>query len=299
MVWGAEFKDVVHLMLNATDQYVFISSARVYSQTDDPITEDTPRLLDVSDDKEFLNTNEYALAKAREEDLLRTCGSSNYTIIRPSITYNDQRLQLGVFEKEAWLYRALKGRSIVFSKDIADKLTTMTWGDDVATCIASIVGKEKTLGQAYHTTISKSLRWADVLDIYCDVLEEYLGHRPHVVMTEKSTKFSFSASKYQIIYCRYFNRTFNNSKIGQFTDVTKFAKAEDGLARCLRNFLEKPQFKPIDWSMEAINDKAVGERSPLSEMPSAGAKLSYICYRYNLTLILSILMKLKGLLSRR
>lgn len=298
MMWGREFDHVVPLFLNATKQYVFISSARVYSQTDEHITEETPRLLDVSDDEEYLKTNEYALAKAREEDILRNSGKNNFTIIRPSITYNNYRLQLGVFEKEAWLYRALKGRSIVFSKDIADKLTTMTWGDDVASCISSVVGNERALGQTFHATCSQSLSWLDVLDIYCRVLEEHLGHRPRVVMTEKSTKFRFPASKYQIIYCRYFNRTFDNSKIGQFADVKKFVRAEKGLAKCLKDFLANPQFKSIDWSMEAINDKAAGERASLSEMPSFGAKLSYICYRYNLTLVLSLLMKLKTFLIK-
>ena len=298
MVWGEGFEQVAPLFLDATNQYVFISSARVYAQTDEPITEKTPRLLDVSKDSEFLKTNEYALAKAREEDILRNSGRTNYTIIRPSITYNNHRLQLGVFEKEAWLYRALHGRSIVFSKDIADKLTTMTWGDDVAACIASVVGNDKSLGQAFHATCSESLRWSDVLDIYCRVLEEHLGHRPRVVMTDKSTKFSFQASKYQIIYCRYFNRTFDNSKIGQYTDVTKFCHAENGLSKCLRNFLARPQFKPIDWTMEAINDKAAGEFSPLTEMPSLGAKLSYVCYRFNMAPLLKLLLKLKGVLPK-
>ena len=40
--------------------------------------------------------------------------------------------QLGVLEKELWLYRALNGRTIVFSKDIAEKSTTLTYGYDVA-----------------------------------------------------------------------------------------------------------------------------------------------------------------------
>ena len=297
MVWGEDFEKVVSLFLSKTDQYVFLSSARVYAQTENPITENTPRLLDICDDKEYLKTNEYALAKAREEDILKRSVFNNYTIIRPSITYNDYRLQLGVFEKEAWLYRALKGRSIVFSKDIADKLTTMTWGEDVATCIVSVVGNENAFGQTFHTTVSESLRWSNVLDIYRRVLEKHLGRKVKVVMTEKSTKFKFPASKYQIIYCRYFNRTFDNSKIGKFTDVTKFSALEEGLTRCLNNFLANPQFNTINWSIEAVNDRAAGELSSLSEMPTFGAKLSYICYRYDFIFILKLLMKLKRIFS--
>ena len=83
MVWTTEFPQVLPLMLESTDQYVFISSARVYAQSDEPITEETPRLLDVSEDQEYLSTNEYALAKAREEDMLFRSGRNNFTIVRP------------------------------------------------------------------------------------------------------------------------------------------------------------------------------------------------------------------------
>ena len=114
----SNLKVLLPKILNNTKQYIFISSARVYSQSEIPITEDTPRLLDVSTDKEYLKTNEYALAKAREENLLFNSGKKNFTIIRPSITYNTHRLQLGVLEKENWLYRALQGRGIVFSEDL-------------------------------------------------------------------------------------------------------------------------------------------------------------------------------------
>ena len=54
-------------------------------------------------------------------------------------------MQLGVLEKEGVFYRALHGRSIVFSRDIADKITTMTWGHDVAEGIAAIVNQAEAL----------------------------------------------------------------------------------------------------------------------------------------------------------
>lgn len=298
MSWGGMFERIVSLMLNNTEQYVFISSARVYSQSEELITEETPRLLDVSEDKAFLKTNEYALAKARAENILRDSGNNNYTIIRPSITYNDYRLQLGVFEKEGWLYRALHGRSIVFSQDLADKLTTMTLGDDVATCIASIIGKDEALGQTFHTTVSESLLWSEVLTIYLNVLRVHLGHEVNVVMTDKSTNFIFPGLKYQLIYCRYFNRTFDNSKIGKFTDVGNFTSAAEGLTRCLNNFLRQPKFRPIKWSLEGVNDRVAGEWTPLNEIPKLADKLTYVCYRIHLEFIYSLMRRIKILLKK-
>lgn len=294
MVWGSEFPQVAPLMLAATDQYVFISSARVYAKSEEPITEDTPRLLDVCTDEVYLKTNEYALTKAREEDLLLKSGRKNFTIIRPTITYNKNRLQLGVLEKENWIYRALHGRSIVFSKDIANKVTTMTYGGDVAKGIASIVGKEKARGDVFHITCPQSLLWSEVLNIYLQVLGGYLGYSPKVVMTEKSTNLQFKERIYQVIYCRYFNRTFDNSKIANYCNPNEFKQPQEGLGDCLRQFLKAPKFGNIDWALEAVNDRVAGERTPLQEIDRLSNRLYYVAYRYHLKVLLPLL-KLGGI----
>lgn len=282
-----ELREVFPVFLDNTDQYIFISSARVYAESDKPITEETPRLLDVSDDTEYLKTAEYALAKAREENLLLNFNKTNYTIIRPSITYNTYRLQLGVLEKENWLYRALHGRTIVFSEDINDKLTTMTLGDDVARGIASVVGQKEALGEIFHITYNQSLSWSEVLNVYLKVLEQYFGdgRKIPVILTKKSTNLLFNKMIYQLIYCRYFNRTFNNSKIARFCNIQEFTPSQKGLASCLEQFLRKPEFSCINWNIEAINDRVTGEFTPLSEIPSIGGKVHYLLYRYNLEFI--------------
>lgn len=282
-------KNNLSLLLDNCKQYVFISSARVYAQTEDLITETNPRLLDTIDDKEYLQTNEYALAKAREENLLLNSGRKNFTIIRPSITYNTQRLQLGVLEKENWLYRALHGRSIVFSDDINDKLTTMTLGDDVSAGIASIIGQENAYGEIFHITYPQSLAWSEVLSVYKNVLREHLGHEVPIVMTSKSTNLEFKWRIYQVIYSRYFNRTFDNAKIAQYTDISKFTSPQQGLEDCLRGFLKKPTFSSISWDIEAVNDRVAREFTSTREISGIGNKITYICYRYRAEYLLSIL----------
>ena len=286
-----ELEELVSLLLDSTKQYIFISSARVYAETEGLITEKTPRLLEVSKDTEYLKTNEYALAKAREENILANSGRTNYTIIRPFITYNDQRLQLGVLEKENWLYRALHGRTIVFSDDVNCKLTTMTHGNDVAKGIVSIIGQEIALGETFHITFHNSLLWSEVLRIYIAVLERYMGNakRIPVILTKKSPLLAQKMRIYQLIYSRYFNCTFDNSKIARFCDIKEFTPPEQGLASSLTNFLINPNFSEIDWTIEAVSDRVAGEWSPLSEIGSNKDKIRYLIYRYDLKLLQNIM----------
>lgn len=63
------FSNRVNIFLNVTRQYFYLSSSRVYAESKSLITEDSPRILDICKDKEYLHTDEYALAKAKQEDL--------------------------------------------------------------------------------------------------------------------------------------------------------------------------------------------------------------------------------------
>ena len=173
---AGEFLERCELLTGSTGHYVFLSSSRVYADSPTPITETSPRLLDVCTDSEYLRTDEYALSKAREEDILRNSGTKNWTIIRPYITYSNERLQLGVYEKERWLYRALQGKPVVFSEDIARARTTLTWGHDVAEGIAGLLGRSGAFGQTFHITGDESMKWRDIAEVYREA-ERRLGRR--------------------------------------------------------------------------------------------------------------------------
>lgn len=294
----ATLKELASLFLDNTKQYVFISSSRVYAETAGLITETTPRLLEASTDQEYLKTKEYALSKAREEDVLLKSGRPNFTIIRPTISYNTNRLQLGVLEKENWLYRALKGRSIVFSEDINDKITTMTLGDDVAKGISSIIGQDSALGEIFHITSPISLPWSEILQVYLAVLKEHLGRDVRVVMTKKSVNLKFKWRIYQVIYCRYFNRTFDNTKISQYCDVNQFSSPQLGLKKCLEEFLRKPRFQEIQWDLEALQDKAAKEVTPLGEIKGKRAKFTYFCYRHHLEPVYKLAILVRKIIVR-
>lgn len=61
-----EFMYCHRKVLASTKHYVFLSSSRVYANSEEPLTENSERLLEVSSDQEFLSTQRYALRKARQ-----------------------------------------------------------------------------------------------------------------------------------------------------------------------------------------------------------------------------------------
>lgn len=284
MVYSTEnFAQRRDKLLDMAGQYVFLSSSRVYSDSPDkPITEETPRLLDSTKDKEYLATDEYALAKAREENILRAGVKQNYTIIRPYITYNDERLQLGTLEKESWLYRALHGRTIIFTKDVADCFTTLTHGHDVAEGIASLLGKRTAYGEAFHIVAPGPMRWRDVAELYCDVLEKLLGRRPKIIFLPDSCKFrQIFCNEYQVRYDRLFHRVFDSGKIMRIGGKRDYVSMAEGLRSCLTHFVEQHRsFRTIDWRAEAWMDRQSGEKAALSECKGWKNKVKYILCRY-------------------
>lgn len=276
-----EFESHINTMLNSTDQYVYISSARVYGDEEHPITEHSPRLLDCSRDETYLSTDEYALTKARQEDILKKYGKKNYTIIRPYITYGEERFQLGVLEKEEWLFRALHGRTVVFSEDIAKRLTSFTNGYDVAMGIYKILGQESALCKEIHFINRERITWMEIFNIYKICLRKYnRSIKIKLIPTEKFLTTRDERLKYQVIYDRLYDRFFDTTRGDEYLDSKTFIKIEVGLEQCLSEFLNAPKWKNINWIFEAKKDRIVGEYTPLSQIGGWRNKIRYILYRF-------------------
>ena len=104
-----DFPDFYETYLNNTSHYIFLSSCRVYDDKEHPITENSPRLLDSSDDEVLKQSNDYCIYKAHAENLLRASKYDNWTIVRPATTFSTMRLQLVTLEFVKCVARAVKG----------------------------------------------------------------------------------------------------------------------------------------------------------------------------------------------
>lgn len=271
-----ELKKRLQVILDNTEQYVFFSSSRCYAKSSLPIKEDFPRLIDVCKDAEYIESDEYGIAKGREENLLFESNKRNWTIIRPYITYNTYRLQLGVYEKEHWLNRALAGKTIIFPNDIAAKKTSLTYGPDVAGAIEDLIGNEKALGEAFHITTNESYTWGEILDFYCLEIERITGKRPKVKYIENSIGLQSVWNKWQIKYDRLFDREFDNSKIEAVRGVYSYKPIFQGLRECLESFIAEPRWLGRNIAFEAWCDRQCGEWVSLKSIPGKYNKYQYL-----------------------
>ena len=250
-----EFKARAPMLLNNTGQYFCISSARVYADSKNHITEHCPRLTETLDDKNYFEANEYSQSKCKIEDVLIKSEHHNWTIIRPYITYGETRMQLGCYELKDWFYRVQHGRSIQLAKKIAEADTTITYGYDVARGIAALIGNSNTLGEIFHITCNKSIKWGEVLNIYAKEIKNKMSVTPLICISKNDIFSSAGISDMQVKYDRCYNRRFDNSKINRYIDTSTFTDPEIGLRKCLSKFLSNPVYIRPDWWKQALIDR--------------------------------------------
>lgn len=252
----AEFSGRMKRLLEGTSHYLYLSSYRVFAG-EHPLTERSPRLLDTVDDVKYLQTDEYALTKARQENALRESGLKNWTILRPAITYSKNRFQFGCLEANVVCFRALRGLPVIMPGEMLEQRATLTWGRDVAEMIGRLVLNEKALGEDFNVTTSESHTWREIADVY----SRHIGMKVQEVGLEEYCRL---CNPYQVKYDRMFCRVLDNSKVLAATGMsqTDIASLERGLGGELDAFKSRPRFS-LDYALNARIDRLCGIRMSL------------------------------------
>lgn len=198
-------------LLEHTPHYIYLSSYRVYADEEHPIRETSPRLWDVSEDRDLLTSEDYSIYKAQGEDVLRTSSYRNWTIVRPAITYSKRRFQLVTLEMRDTVSRAFQGRKVLLPKSAKTVQATMTWAGDVAAMIASLLFCERSKGETYTVSTAEHHTWGEIADYYRDLCGM------QVVWVEDEdyirVKGDTPDKRRQLRYDRLFDRVIDNSKI--------------------------------------------------------------------------------------
>lgn len=256
-----DFRGRYNLLLENCRHYIFLSSYRVFADAD-IITEETPRLIDTLSDKDYLSTDEYAIAKARQEDILQSAGKTNWTIVRPSITYSRARFQFGTLEADTLVWRALQNLPVILPKPILNRRTTMTWAGDTARLIAKLVLNKKTFTEDYNIATKENHTWAEIAEIYSEIMG--LKIQPVADLGKYlETTGGGKHEEYLVKYNRMYDRILDNTKILRITGETQenFMGLQEGLKSELSRFIENPHFENIDYAKQARIDRLTHTRA--------------------------------------
>lgn len=227
------YKPLHKLLTDHTDQLIALSSYRVYNETNAPITEETPQLLHTSKDSEFLKDKTYyALVKSVLEDYIREeSGTTNWTIVRPVISFSERRLDLVTRSGKRVVLAAQAGEPFELPLAAKDLIAGLDWSGNSGKLIANLLFKEYALGQAYTISSAPNLTWGQVADIYSELLGvqiKWIGTEEYLV--------KYCDEPYGLIYDRLFDRPIDNSKVLAATGLRKedFTSIRDGVIIELR-----------------------------------------------------------------
>lgn len=242
------------LFRGKTRQYMYISSASAYQKpaTSPFITEGTP----------LVNPYwEYSRNKIACEDFLMEKYRENgfpVTIVRPSHTYDDRSVPLGVHgDKGSWqvIRRMLEGKRVIIHGDGTSQWT-LTHNSDFAKGFIGLMGNPHALGNAFHITTDETLSWNQIYQTIADKLGVELK-ACHV-----SSEFLADVAPYDfrggLIGDKAVTVLFDNSKLKRavpgFQATVRF---EEGVARTLENILAHPELQVPDPEFDAWCDRVL------------------------------------------
>lgn len=223
-----EYKPVHKLLISHTKHLIVLSSYRVYANEQIPVTEEAPMLLDVSEDKEFLETETYAIAKAKLEKYLNSeCKNEPWTVVRPVISFSSLRFDLVTYYGQDLINLFKSGTQIPLPSYAKDLCAGIDWAGNSGKLIANLLFKEKCFGEAYTVSSAQNFTWGEVAEIYASLL----GAKFKWVGIEDFIRSVNATNYFALIYDRMFDRRIDNSKILKATGLTDadFTSIKEGL----------------------------------------------------------------------
>jgi nucleoside-diphosphate-sugar epimerase len=237
-------------------QYIFISTASAYQKPPSSylVTESTPLanpLWRYSRDK--IACEEFLINKYRE------CGFP-VTIVRPSHTYDERSVPLGVHGKNgSWqvLKRMLDGKPVIIHGDGAS-LWTMTHNSDFARAFVRLMGNIHAIGEAVHITSDESVTWNQIYQIIADALNVELKavHAASSFLDECSQgrydfRGSLSGDKANSV-------VFDNTKLKRFApDFCAKVRVDEGIKMTVANVLAHKELQKEDPDFDTWCDRVV------------------------------------------
>lgn len=229
------------LFKDKTDQYIYTSSASAYHKPAASyiITEGTTLAnphWEYSRNK--IACEEFLMKKYREEGF-------PVTIVRPSHTYDERSIPLGVHGKNgSWqvIKRMLEGKPVIIHGD-GTSLWTLTYNKDFAVGYTALMGNRHAIGEAFQITGDETLTWNQIYQTIADALGVELKayHVSSYFLARAGAKkgYDFEGG---LIGDKAVSVVFDNSKLKKLaTGMTTTVPFNEGVRIALDYILSHPQ----------------------------------------------------------
>ncbi len=244
----------IRVFKGRTKQFMYISSASAYHK---PV-----RSYIINEGTSLANPYwEYSRNKIACEELLMKEYRENgfpITIIRPSHTYDERSVPLGVHGKNgSWqvIKRMIEGKPVIIHGD-GSSLWTMTHNSDFAKGFCGLIGNPHAIGEAFQITNDETLTWDQIYQCIANALGVQLK-AVHV-----SSEFLASVSDYDFTGSLTGDKAcsvvFDNSKlkkaVPEFKATVHF---EQGVKNTIDYVLSHPELQTEDKEFDDWCDRVI------------------------------------------
>ena len=229
------------LFRGKTNQYIYTSSASAYHKpaAGYVITEGTTLAnpyWQYSRDK--IACENFLMEKYRSEGF-------PVTIVRPSHTYDERSIPLGVHGKNgSWqvVQRMLDGKPVIIQGD-GTSLWTLTFNTDFAVGYTGLMGNRHAIGEAFQITGDETLTWNQIYATIADALGVEL-HAYHVAadfLAAAGDKYGFDFTG-SLTGDKSVSVVFDNSKLKRTVpDMCTKVRFDQGVRIALAYILAHPE----------------------------------------------------------
>lgn len=229
------------LFKDKTRQYIYISSASAYHKpaagyiVSEGTTLSNPH-WQYSRDK--IACEEFLMKKYREEGF-------PVTIVRPSHTYDERNIPLGVHGKNGFwqvIKRMMEGKPVLIQGD-GTSLWTVTFNRDFAIGYTGLMGNRHAIGEAFQITGDETLTWNQIYETIADALGVKLNayHVASEFLSAAGDRYGFDFEG-SLIGDKSVSVVFDNAKLKRIVpDMRTTVRFDQGVRIALDYVLSHPE----------------------------------------------------------
>jgi nucleoside-diphosphate-sugar epimerase len=263
-----------NLFKDKANQYVFISSCAVYNTIIcNFCEEDSPKVLPIW---------KYSVDKNHCEELLKklaNASNTNYTIIRPAVTYGNTRIPYGITPTYGYHWtiveRILNGKPIITWNNGKNRCN-ITHVDDFAVGVVGLLGNVQAYNEAFNIVGDETPSWREVLDVLSELLQ--VDVKTFDIPSEYYAK-EIPSRKGEILGGRSIDAINSNQKLKSVVKTFKQnITLKEGIKKTIDYYKTHNYIYGIDYAFDADTDRIIAKYAKENSISMQDMNLGFIDY---------------------